>query len=233
MLKLSLLVASSLGGVLAIGSFTTANAFTAYVVPSNTAGNQEEFGGVLGMDFNVNSNITVTDLGVFDDLSNGISSGGTLTAELWTRVNNATGVLLGSQTFTNANPGTLDGGSRFKSISPLSLVPGSYTIVSYGYSSSNPNGNGRGGVPPWTTNSGGGAISFVGSSRYGGPLGASIGTTIDAGPANQYAAGTFKATVVPVPESQPLSILGAMTVLGLGIALKRRSLDNTKKNRGL
>jgi len=218
MLKLSSLVASSLGGVLAIGSFTTANAFTAYVVPSNTAGNQA-FGGVLGMDFNVNSNITVTDLGVFDDLSNGISSGGTLTAELWTRVNNATGVLLGSQTFTNANPGTLDGGSRFKSISPLSLVPGSYTIVSYGYSSSNLNGNS--GVPPWTTNSGGGAISFVGSSRFGGPLGASIGTTLDGGPANQYAAGTFKATLVP--ESQPISILGVMTVLGLGIALKRRS----------
>jgi hypothetical protein len=101
--------------------------------------------------------------------------------------------LLASAGFTTAEPGTLLEGSRFKSLaSPLSLAPGSYTIVAYGYGANERNGN-LGAAPPaepWETQSGGGALGFVGLGRPG-PAG-TFPTVTDTGPANRYAAGTFK-----------------------------------------
>src|SRR5262245_9914208 len=45
--------------------------FIAYVVPADTAGNQD-FGGTLGMDFDVQNAVLITQLGVFDDKSDGL-----------------------------------------------------------------------------------------------------------------------------------------------------------------
>src|SRR4051794_25328607 len=45
----------------------------AYRVAAGTFGNQDAFGSALGMDFNVNAPITVTQLGVFDSGSDGLA----------------------------------------------------------------------------------------------------------------------------------------------------------------
>lgn len=172
---------------------------TAYRVATGTAGNQN-FGGALGMDFNTTRTVRVTSLGVFDSGSDGLSS--TITAQLWRRNENGTpGVftddtgqsLLSTASFTAASPGTLEGGSRFKPLAaPLDLAPGAYTMVAYGYSAAEMNGNLGVGAASWTTDGGtGAALQFVGGSRYG-LSGGPFPNILDFGPANRYAAGTFQ-----------------------------------------
>lgn len=176
---------------------------TAYNVPASTVGTQG-YGGSLGMDFVVTRAITVSQLGVFDSGSNGLLS--TITAQLYTRNGNAGALVPGaSLSFTPASPGTLEGGSRFKDLAaPIVLQPGNYTISAYGYSASEPNGNS--GSPTWSTFSGGGAISFVGLSRFG--TAGAFPATPDGGPINRYAAGTFKFTA-PGDPNPPLLTNGS------------------------
>jgi VCBS repeat-containing protein len=174
---------------------TTFNPATAYEVPANTVGTQN-FGGALGMDFNVNTPVYVTQLGVFDSGSNGIQ-GGTVTARLYNRQTQA---LLATLTFTG-NEGTLVGGSRFKPLAAPIQLPAGFqgVIVAEGYNGSELNGNS--GTPLWTTNSGSGAISFVGGGRYALTAG-QFPTNVDGGPANRYAAGTFTfSTTLPGPPT--------------------------------
>jgi hypothetical protein len=172
---------------------------TAYRVATGTAGTQN-FSGALGMDFNAARAIRVTSLGVFDSGSNGLSS--TLTAQLWRRNDNGTpgiftddsgSAILASATFTTASPGTLEGGSRFRPLpTPLDLEPGAYTMVAYGYSAAEMNGNLGVGAASWTTDGGtGNSIQFVGGSRWG-LTGGVFPNNMDSGPANRYAAGTFQ-----------------------------------------
>ncbi|MEX2186307.1 MAG: lamin tail domain-containing protein [Pirellulales bacterium] len=159
---------------------------TAFTVTPGAIGNQE-FGGSLGMDFEVSAPITVTQLGVFDSGANGLSR--TITGELWSRVGN-TGTRLAQLAFTTASPGTLASGSRFKSLAaPLELQPGSYTIVAHGYGVGEPNGNSGGAAGGFGTTDGGGVVSFVGGGRYG--TAGQFPATPDAGPTNRYGAGTF------------------------------------------
>src|SRR5690348_18267497 len=84
----------------------------AYVVPAGTTGNQN-YGGALGMDFNVNSPIVVSQLGVFDDGSDGLQL--PLEARLYQRDDSdpeCKSVLLATIDFTPDDPGTLVDGSR-------------------------------------------------------------------------------------------------------------------------
>ncbi len=190
--------AMSIGYNLNFGPLTTA-----YATPANTAGTQA-YGGRLGMDFVVAQPISVTELGAFDDNSNGIAAGVTITVELWSRNENGTpgvfsddtgGSVLTTTTFTSASQGTASGGHRFKSITPVTLNPGAYTIVAYGYGSSERCGNVGTGSAAQQTNDGAGAISFVGTSRF--LTGVGFPTTVDAGPAARYGAGTFRFQTVP------------------------------------
>lgn len=157
----------------------------AYQVPAGTVGNQT-YGGPLGMDFNVNGPVIVTHLGVFDSDSNGLSR--PLSAYLWNRTSTATPLVTAG--FTGAVPGTLVGGSRFKPLATPILLSAGFqgTVSADGYGAGEPNGNS--GSPVWTTDTGGGLLSFVGTSRYGTTPGTYPGTA-DGGPANRYAAGTF------------------------------------------
>src|SRR3954470_11993347 len=59
----------------------------AYVVPAGTAGNQN-YGGSLGLAFDVNVPITITDLGAFDDGSDGLKS--VINVRIFDRTNTAT-----------------------------------------------------------------------------------------------------------------------------------------------
>ena len=161
---------------------------TAYMIESGISGNQD-YGGSLGMDFDVLEAIRVTDLGVFDSGTNGLSR--TIVAQIWIRNGNS-GVLLKQQVFTAGDPGTLEGGSRFKELATaLILEPGNYTMVAYGYGVGEPNGNnGVGALDGLDIDPGGGLLQFVGGSRYG--AAGSFPGSPDRGPANRYAAGSFK-----------------------------------------
>jgi len=171
----------------------------AYRVYAGTPGNQA-IGESLGMDFVVNRNVIVTELGCFDDNSDGLSL--TITVQLWRRNDNGTpnnfaddsGAGITAQlTFTPGDQGTLFEGSRFKALTnPITLTNGAYTIIAYGYGTGERAGNLGISVPPqpWETQSGGGALSFVGLSRPG--TAGTFPTNPDTGPANRYAAGTFR-----------------------------------------
>lgn len=170
----------------------------AYIVPTGTVG-QQGYPNVLGMDFDVVRPITITELGVFDSGGDGIV--GTIYCEIWSRVGSGANAVSGSklamQSFSASDMGTLIGSSRHKSISPIVLAPGSYTIVSYGYSDADRNGNYNLQNRTWYTDSGLGAISF-GPARYSvapSDNGNSIGSTLDTAStsvASTFAAGTFK-----------------------------------------
>ena len=164
--------------------------FIAYEIPAGQGGNQEHGGG-LGHDFNVGSSpIAISQLGVFDDLSDGLTR--TLTAYLWDRTSPS--VPLASLTFTSGSPGALIGGSRFKPLSTPLVLPAGFqgTISADGYGSGERNGNWWfGGSTPWTMNDGGGLISFVGTSRWDGGAGV-FPNNLDTVYPNRYAAGTFQ-----------------------------------------
>ena len=78
----------------------------------------------------------------------------------------------------------------FKQLKPAGFTG---TIVASGYGPLEFNGNtGVANPGSWTTDDGGGLISFVGRARYGpGNRPDWFPTTIDGGPPNRYAAGTF------------------------------------------
>jgi hypothetical protein len=166
----------------------------AYVVPSGTSGNQN-YMGALGMDFDVNSSIVVTQLGVFKGCAGFDTLHAPLTAELYQRDDNdpTNIMLLATLNFTADDPGTAVDSSLFKPLpSPITLPAGfNGCIVAFGYGNAENNGNGYGSpTVAWTTNDGGGLISFVGGGRYGDDTTMFPGT-VDGGPVNRYAAGTF------------------------------------------
>jgi hypothetical protein len=176
----------------------------AYVVPAGTIGSQA-FANGYGMDFDVRTNIVISTLGVFDSGADGLTNV-TLTTQIYRRTGNS-GTLLATLAFTQADPGTLLGGSRFKPLpTPLVLDPGTYTVVSYGYNAANPGGNVDRDNKTWVTDDGGGLLAFVGASRFGNGGPGTFPATVDQGPADRYAAGTFEFRLVPIAPvivSQP------------------------------
>jgi hypothetical protein len=157
----------------------------AYLVPEGTFGNQD-FGGSLGMAFDVGRPVRVTWLGVFDSGGDGLFL--TITAVLYNR---ATQAPVATLVFTPEDPGELIGGSRFKPLpTAVSLAAGFQgTMAVSGYGAEEQNGN-AGAVDLGLTTFGGAMLTFVGTSSYS--LAAnSFPDTADGGPANRYAAGTF------------------------------------------
>lgn len=160
----------------------------AYVVPVGTVGN-DGFPAALGMHFDVNEDIQITELGVFDSGSDGLLS--TITAKIYDR--NAIASPIVTLTFTPSTPGTLIGGSRFQSLATPLILPAGFqgAIVTDGYTYyGEVSGNLGISYLPITTDDGGGLISFVGLSPFG-PIGEYPTNTSYGGPENRYAAGTF------------------------------------------
>jgi Bacterial Ig domain len=170
----------------------------AYLVDTNTVGSQSLPNPyALGMDFEVLSPIIVTRLGAFDSGSDGLNASSTLTTQIYNR-NGPAPQVAASTNFSSADPGVLIGGSRFKTLAgPVLLTNGSYSVVGYGYDGNNRNGNlGTGNAKTWTTD-GGASITFVGGGRYGAVAPGGFPATLDGGPADRYAAGTFEFRSVP------------------------------------
>jgi len=201
-------IALVIAGVTGLGIETSRADTVAYQVPVGTVGTQA-FAGPLGMDFNVNQPVLVTRLGVFDDGSDGLNRD--LTAYLWDRTD--TSAPLETLTFTSADPGTLLDGSRFKPLASPLLLPAGFqgTIVGENYGATEQNGNSGGAAPVWTTNDGGGLVSFVGSSPYGDVQG-TYPANGGGGPENRYAAGTFLFADADLPGiefTRPLYVCNA------------------------
>ena len=209
--------------LLALGGAKTTADTIAYVVPTGTVGNQTLPGSQpqsLGLDFNVNSDIYITSLGVFDSGSDGLRSA--LTARLYNR---DTREQLAALTFTPTTAGTLVGGSRFLTLDSALLLPaGFHGVIAVDYLTFNneANGNRRVSVGNWTTDSGGGLISFVGSGRIGYAVGGNpvFPGFIETSPSpDVYAAGTFTFVAVPEPSTYALLSLG---IGGLMYVSRRR-----------
>ena len=180
--------------------------YIAYDVPAPSTGNQF-WDGALGMDFDVNFPISVTAMGVYDSNQDGIS--GTVTAVIYDR--NTQQQVANTLTSFTGSAGSLINGSRFQNLaSTVTLGLGQYSMVAWGYSNFEPNGN-------WnidnsylsTENNGGGLISFVGTSRWDNATNSYPTITASGLPTNCFYAGTFQ-YVAPVP--------GAVWLLGSGLA---------------
>ncbi|MEZ5325566.1 MAG: PEP-CTERM sorting domain-containing protein [Verrucomicrobiales bacterium] len=128
------------------------------------------------------------------------------------------GAILGLTTFTNVDPGTLQGSYRFKDAS-VTLDPGNYTLVGWGYGAGESNGNdGNTGAWPTTVNDGGGQIEFVGGSRFGdAATPEAFPSSPDGGPSIRYGAGNFVYDAVPEP-----STFGLLALTGAAFFARRR-----------
>lgn len=209
------------------GTFDFKSTNIAYDISAGATGSQGNFGGSVGMDFQVNESIKITHLGVFDSVGDGIN-GGTLTAQLWIRNENNTpnafgddtGTLAAQITFTGTQ-GELIGGSRFLEIDETNYLNGfngflgagtDASIVVFGFNATDPLGNVNAFNGIKTTFDGYGALTFEGVARFG--TAGLFPTTPDGGPVNRYAAGTFRFVVVPEPATGLLLLLGAAGLAG-------------------
>jgi hypothetical protein len=197
---------NSFRALLVFSAATTLSAqtYTAYDLAAPTNGNQAVKNLTVGNDFYVVRPITVGSLGVFDDRGDGIQGEAVLAVQLFAR-NGNDGTLLETLTFDATSPGTLAGGHRFKRLpTPVTLLPGAYTIAASGFDDLNREGNAGNrpyvsNPPPWQVNDGGGLLRFEGGARHGYQGPNQYPNQPEGGPVNRYAAGTFTFAAASLP----------------------------------
>lgn len=206
------LIAGALTVALGAG---TAHADTIVFDNALQAGSQQNY--VLGMDFVVNSAVTVTQLGSFD--SNGDGFRNTIDVGIF----DLGGSLVGTSASLTGLVGTLINGSRFVPVVPFVLDPGTYSIVAAGYtttgSGTDLSGNtGLGGITAF--NSVGGALSLVPQGgRWDNGTTFALPTTNSGGyPQSDpvFQAGTFA-----VPDGGSTLMLLGLGTLALGWIRRR------------
>jgi hypothetical protein len=174
-----------------------------------TTGNQAYSGVGLTFDVVAPSGIEVLGLGIYDSGRDGIVGAGTT---LSTVLFDSTHAVLQQIDFTTADSGVLDVASnyRFKDLSsPLVLSPGRYTIVGYGWTTSDnyEHNTYNGGTGP-VFNNGGGSISFYQSAwTTTGNAPAPTFPTLTGSP-DYFDGPNMRFAVVPVPAAVLLGLLG-------------------------
>ncbi|TRW17142.1 PEPxxWA-CTERM sorting domain-containing protein [Glacieibacterium frigidum] len=183
-----------------------------YDTAPTTPGTQA-WGGTLGLDFTVNTQVTVTSLGTFDSGKDGITN------NIFVGIFNlANGQLVAPA--VNFNGTANAGGTAYVSqaVSSIVLAAGNYQLAAWGYNlGADLNFNNEGPGGPITFNSLFGALTAVGTRYSNNDAPGVLATNADVG-TTRYGAGTF-AAYVPEPATWGLLITGfAMT----GVAMRRR-----------
>ena len=195
----------ALGAALAAPSPVTAQirAFT-LGVPGNRSADAS-----LGIDFDVNTPIRVSALGTF--ASGGAEIELARFVRLQDRVSHA---ILGEIVIAGDGQGTLIGGYRFQTLTSPVLLPAGFqgSIVEIGTGDPIPVYEvPLGGTFPGTIDTGGGAISFVGSRE--GPPGFTIfPDPIPGPPAMRFGAGNLAFTPVPEPATLACLVTGLLVI---------------------
>jgi hypothetical protein len=137
---------------LAVGLGGVLRADPVFITDPGQNGTQSNY--VLGMDFTVGSTaVTVTSLGVFDALGDGIAG------SIQVGIFDLAGNLIGSSVTFNGSGDSLIGGSRFRAVTPFSLAANTtYSIVAGGFTSDLSGNSGQGGV---TSFNGQGLLTLV------------------------------------------------------------------------
>ncbi|HUE14924.1 MAG TPA: PEP-CTERM sorting domain-containing protein [Planctomycetaceae bacterium] len=181
-------------------------------------GHLQDWQGVLGLDFNVNQQITVTALGAYDQGSVGNLIGSTGQGVSVGIFDRTTGTLVSpTASFSPINAGIQINGDAFQP-ELFTLAPGQYSVVSLNDDNYNEGYVSHTFNPTSVMNTGGGAISFVGSGRYDGGGSLVYPTAVDGGPANRYDAGTF---IFETPEPSTFVLLLSSAVVGC-VCFRRR-----------
>jgi len=217
-----------------MSSHAYSQTFTAYDL--NTPGylGNDNFGGNLGMEFDVNAvNIQITSLGIFDSGGDGFHH--VMTTYLYDRDTHA---LITSQNFsgtTTATAGTLVGNNRFIDLPTLVVLgPGHYVVSAYGFLNDGLGNDKFGaedkpGFVQDTFNDGGGLITAVAPSLYSEAyLGPGVYPDKTFGDALAWNAGTFQYSLF-VPEPSSVALMCSLVGVGGSLALKRARRRGTKK----
>ncbi len=149
-----------LAGTFGYQQNAAANTQLVYQTTSNT-GNQD-FGGTLGMEFNVSTPVTVNSLGAFDHNSDGIAN-----AIRVYIIDKNTGVPVpGLNVLISGATDPLINNHRVRTVNPVTLPAGNYMIVAKGFNAVDLNGNDQN-RSLYQTDDNNGAIQFVGISPFG------------------------------------------------------------------
>lgn len=143
--------------------------------------------GSLGMRFTVNSPIVVNQLGAYDSDQNGLT--GTITVGI---VNSAGAVVVPAITMTGSSD-PLSGLFRMRPVPPVTLTPGQYTVIAFGFSGTDLNGNSNTGSSLATLNTGGGLITHNDSPWDNAAIMGTLSSTHTAG---GFHAGNFSFSAV-------------------------------------
>jgi len=203
----------------AIAYVAPASASIVLQTANGSGGNQ--VGYSVGLVFQVNSAVTVDQLGMYDSGGDGFMAAAE--SPLSAYLMNTGGTVLASATFYTGSSGALDtaSGYRFKSIAPLTIGPGFYYLMGYGFSSADPEHNSFLDGMPDTFNHGGGLLSFV-FSAYTSDV--SVGALPDTYGSPDYfsAANMTYSTAAEVPEPTSFAILVTSALAAAGLRGRAR-----------
>jgi len=182
----------------AITNSTVSNFFNAIVTAPNTIGIGTSW-KLLAFDFDVNSQINVTSLGLFSSGSaSSVPSGESIRVQIFQRTSSDSDILQSNTAiadlfFTSSSTVTLFSGFLYQSLTPVTLNPGSFTCVASGFGSGFSYGSNQLGNQV-IQDTGNGLITFRESrqSNVIGPAANFIGSRIESTFKTQFLAGSFQ-----------------------------------------